>query len=256
MLDRAKGYTTRELWVEHDGKRVFGELFEPRGLRAPAPAVICSHFFGGTHRNSAEWAKLMAEAGYVAYAFDFCGGSTASRSTGRTTDCSILTEAADLSAVLDAIARLDTVEERSVFLLGQSQGGAVSAMVAAERPTDVAGLALLYPAFVIHDEMLQRFGSAENVPATFEMWQQLGRIYAVDAIGYDFYEHIGAYTGPVLLFHGDRDGIVPLSYAERAAETYADCDFEVIHGAGHGFYGQDQQHVAERVSAFVSAHSR
>lgn len=253
MPDADKGYTTRDLWVTHDDRRIYGVLYEPKGLRAPAPAVVCSHFFGGTHRNSSEWAQLMADAGYVAYAFDFCGGSERSRSTGRTTECSVLTEAADLSAVLDAVAGLDCVDEKGVFLLGQSQGGAVSAMVAAERPNDVAGLVLLYPAFVIHDAMLREFGSVDNVPDTFEMWQRLGRVYAVDAIGYDFYEHIGVYQGPVLLFHGDRDDLVPLRYAERAASTYSNCDFEVVHGAGHGFYGRDRRHVADRVAGFVAA---
>lgn len=254
MFGFSKSFETRELWVEHDGMRIYDVLYVPKGIDAPTPAVICSHFFGGTHRNSGEWAQLMAEAGYIAYAFDFCGGASGSRSSGETTECSILTERADLSAVLSRIATLDAVDERSVFLLGQSQGGAVSAMVAAMRPEDVAGLVLLYPAFVIHDDAIERFGSPENVPETYRMWQRLGRVYAVDAMGYDFYEHIGAYTGPVLLFHGDRDGIVPLRYAERAAETYADIDFEVVRGAGHGFYGLDQRHIADRTVAFIAEH--
>lgn len=253
MFGFRKGYTAREMWVEHGGKRVYGVLYVPKGLDRPAPAVVCSHYFGGTHRASGEWAQLMAEAGYVAYAFDFCGGSAASRSTGETTECSILTEAADLSAALDAVAALDEVDAGSVFLLGQSQGGAVSAMVAAERPADVAGLVLLYPAFSIHDEMLALFGSADAVPEEFDFWQRLGRVYAVDAINYDFYERIGAYSGPVQLFHGNADGIVPLSYSERAASLYTDVDFEVIVGAGHGFHGADQRHVAQRATAFVES---
>lgn len=251
-----KCYTTEDMWVEYDGKRVYGVLYTPKGLAGPAPAVICSHYFGGTHADSAQYAQAMAERGYVAYAFDFCGGSAASRSTGATTECSILTEADDLSAVLDAVRGLDVVDERSVFLLGQSQGGAVSAIVAAERPADVAGLVLLYPAFVIHDEMVDRFGSADNVPETFTWWQELGRVYAVDAMNYDFYEHIGDYEGPVLIFHGTADSLVPLSYAERAAEIYVDADLEVIEGAGHGFYGSDQRHAFERTAAFVGANSK
>lgn len=250
-----RAYEVEDMWVEHGGKRVYGQLFTPKGLSRPMPAVVCSHYFGGTHRASAEYARAMAEAGYVAYAFDFCGGSAASRSTGDTADCSILTEAADLSAVLDAISALDAVDAGSVFLLGQSQGGAVSAMVAAERPDDVAGLVLLYPAFVIHDSMLGMFGSADAVPDEFDFWQRLGRVYAVDAIGYDFYEHVGAYEGPVLMFQGDRDGIEPRAYTDRAAALYADVDYEVVEGAGHGFYGSDQRHVTERAAGFVASHS-
>lgn len=256
MFGIGRAYTVEDMWVEHGGKRVYGRLFTPKGLSRPAPAVICSHYFGGTHRASAEYARAMAEAGYVAYAFDFCGGSAASRSTGTTTECSILTEADDLSAVLDAISALDAVDAGGVFLLGQSQGGAVSAMVAAERPDDVGGLVLLYPAFVIHDSMLGMFGSADAVPDEFEFWQRLGRVYAVDAIGYDFYEHVGAYEGPVLMFQGDLDGIEPKAYTDRAAVLYADVDYEVVEGAGHGFYGADQRHVFERAAEFVASHAR
>lgn len=51
------------------------------------------------------------------------------------------------------------------------------------------------------------------------------------------YGEIGNYAKPVLLMHGDRDGIVPISYAERAAEVYPNVDYYVIGGGGHGFYG-------------------
>lgn len=254
---RSRGFVSEELWVEHDGKRIFGKLYLPEerqeGVRLPA--VICSHFFGGTYRTSGVWARLMARAGFAAYAFDFCGGSPKSRSTGSTLECSIATEAADLSAILDAIKALDSVDPGSVFLLGQSQGGAVSAMVAAARPDDVAGLALLYPAFIIHDDAVSRFGSPENVPETYEMWLELGRVYAIDAMAYDFFEHIGAFTGPVIMFQGTADDMEPPAYTDRAAEVYANVDYEHIEGAGHEFAGDDQKHVAERIAAFVRAHA-
>lgn len=251
MLGRNRSFPKRELWVEHDGKRIFGMLYTPHASKGPLPAVICSHFFGGTYRNSAEYAEALAERGFVTYAFDYCGGSAGSRSSGKTTECSIMTEKADLDAVLDAIRGLDAVDEQKVFLLGQSQGGAVSAMVAAERGDDVAGLVLCYPAFVIHDHALQRFGRPENVPETFPLWQRLGRIYAVDAMAYDFYKHIGAYGGPVLMFQGDRDGVEPKEYTDRAAACYRNMDYEVVEGAGHGFYGRVQRHVFDRTERFI-----
>lgn len=32
MFGKGKSFTTRELWVRHDGKRVYGVLYEPKGL--------------------------------------------------------------------------------------------------------------------------------------------------------------------------------------------------------------------------------
>ena len=251
-------YTERELWVERGDMRIFGVLYVPEGAGADSqqPTVICSHILGGTYENSGRYAREMAARGYVAYAFDFCGGAVNSRSSGETTESSIKTWAADLSAVLDAIRALPEVDERNVFLLGQSQGGVASAMVAAERPDDVAGLVLLYPAFVIHALAVKMFGTADNAPEVYHLWHDLGRIYAVDAIEYDIYEHIGDYEGPVLMFQGTADILEPKRYTDRAAELYADVDYEVIEGMGHRFQGEVRQHVLDRVDAFVAGNTR
>lgn len=250
-----RGFTERELWVQRDGMRIYGVLYAPQGASAesPRPAVICSHILGGTHENSGKYAAEMASRGYIGYAFDFCGGSDESRSSGKTTESSIKTEAADLSAVLDVIRALPEVDGRNVFLFGQSQGGAVSAMVAAARPDDVAGLILLYPAFVIHGLAVDMFGTPENAPETYSLWLELGHIYAVDAIEYDFYEHIGDYTGPVLMFQGTADMLEPRRYTDRAAEVYANVDYEVFEGVGHSFQGQVRDHVHDRVDAFIAS---
>lgn len=254
----AELYIERELWVEREEMRIFGVLFVPKdaSVDCPMPAVICSHILGATHKNSGKYAREMASRGYVAYAFDFCGGSNESRSSGKTTDCSIKTWAADLSAVLDAVRDLPEVDERSVFLFGQSQGGAVSAMVAAERPEDVAGLILLYPAFIIHGLAVEMFGTVENAPDIYRLWLDLGRIYAVDAIEYDFYERIGAFTGPVLMFQGTADKLEPQCYTDRAAEVYANVDYEVFEGVGHSFQGGLRRYVHDRVDAFMASHVR
>ena len=258
MQSEVKQVTERELWVQRGDMRIYGVLFMPEGAspEAPRPAVICSHILGGTCENSGRYARELASHGHVAYAFDFCGGSVDSRSTGKTTESSIKTEAADLNAVFDVIRSLPEVDERNMFLFGQSQGGAVSAMVAAERPGDVAGLVLLYPAFIIHSLAVDMFGTPENAPEVYRFCHDLGHIYAVDAIEYDFYEHIGAYTGPVLMFQGTADHFEPKRYTDRAAELYANVDYEVFEGVAHSFQGEVRQHVIDRTLAFLAANVR
>ena len=83
-----------------------------------------------------------------------------------------------------------------------------------------------------------------------------GNIYGVDAIEYDFLEHIGAYTGPVLAFQGDADTMEPPACTTCAMGCYAQVDYEIIPGAGHGFHDAVQEHVIERVAAFVAEHAR
>jgi len=102
----------------------------------------------------------------------------------------------------------------------------------------VNGLILCYPALLVHDAVHEKFDSLDEVPDTFYFnWINAGRSYVADVWDYDVYSEIGNYAKPVLLMHGDRDGIVPISYAEHAAEVYPDVDYYVIRGGGHGFYG-------------------
>ena len=62
--------------------------------------------------------------------------------------------------------------------------------------------------------------------------------YNEDAVSFDFYDLIGAYTGPVLILHGDKDPIVPLRYSQRAAEVFPNAELIVMPGQGHGFMGK------------------
>lgn len=233
-------FETQELWTERDGQRIYGVLYVPQGAGDRMPALLCSHGFGGSWRSCAQYAEAMAARGYVVYCFDFCGGSPGSRSDGTTLEMSVFTEQADLEAVLAMVQGLDFVDPDRIFPLGTSQGGAVSAITAAEHADEIRGLILLYPAFVLVDNANERDSSPEEIPeSTFFLWMEVGRAYFVPLIGYDIYEDIAGYEKEVLLLHGDADDIVPLSYSERALEVYPEARLQVLPGAGHGFYGED-----------------
>lgn len=246
-------YEVHDLWTERPGGRIYGQVFDPSDAQDERPFVICSHFFGGSHRDSAVWARLMASAGYGAYAFDYCGATYSSQSTGVSTrEMSIRTEETDLACILDMVLTLPHVDKQRVYLLGQSQGGLISSMVAETRPDDVAGLLLLYPGFSVPAQMRGRFGDVKNVPETFLMWQPLGKAYAADAMGYDPYMHM-SYKGPVRIWHGGNDPVVPITYSERAVATYPNATLEVIRSAEHDFYGSDQRHVAQQIARCIAS---
>ena len=67
----------------------------------------------------------------------------------------------------------------------------------------------------------------------------------------DVYARIPAYSGPVLMIHGDSDPVVPLSYSRRALSVYGDARLIVIPGAGHGFDGGDSHAAREHSIAFI-----
>ena len=77
------------------------------------------------------YGEAFAEEDYVTVCFDFCGGGWASRNGGALLDMSVLTEKADLEAVLEEVKQWDFVYIGSIYLMGNSQGGLVTALAAA-----------------------------------------------------------------------------------------------------------------------------
>lgn len=248
-------YITEELCAERDGNKIYGVVYIPQDAGEQMPAVIFSHGFGGNYQVGAQYAQALSEKGYVVYCFDFCGGSPGSRSGGSILEMSIFTEQADLEAVITMLQGLDYVDENNLFLIGTSQGGAVSAITAADHQEEVRGAILLYPAFCLVDQTKERFASVEDIPDTyFSLWMTVGRAYAENLLDYDIYEAISGYEKDVLILHGDADDIVPLSYSEKALEIYSSARLEVFPGAGHGFYGEDAQRAIDLMLEYLESH--
>lgn len=219
------------------------------------PAVIFSHGFGGNHSVGTQYAEALAEHGYVVYCFDFCGGSSGCRSDGSTLEMSVFTEQADLEAVIAMMQGLEYVDSENLFLMGTSQGGAVSAITGAAHKEEIRGMVLLYPAFLLAERANELFQSVEEIPDTyFFLWMEVGRAYFEPLIGYDIYEEIAAYDRDVLMIHGDADSIVPLTYSERALEVYPSSELKVISGGGHGFYGEDARQAIDYMLEYLEAH--
>ena len=247
-------YTVEQVWLERDGMRIYGELYLPKGS-GKRPLVILSHGFGGNHSYTEGYARIFAENGITAYAFDFIGGGIGSKSDGKITEMSVLTEAADLNAVIDGLLVRDDIDPSELYLLGGSQGGFVSTYVAGTRPNDVKGLIALYPAYVLQDDAWERTPDPENIPETMNlMGKTIGRIYNEDAMSFDIYEVMKEYPGDVLIIHGTRDNIAPISYSERAAAVFPSAELIRFDGAGHGFYGSDETRAAELAVDFVKKH--
>ena len=230
---------------ERDGLTIKGTVFLPKG-KTDCPIAVISHGFMANQMFSQIHAQNLAKMGYAAFCFDFCGGTLVGSSDGDSTDMSVLTEVEDLKAVIEFAKSQSYTDENELVLLGCSQGGFVSAIVAAEMKEEVDALILLYPALCIPDdarsgEMMFAKFDPQNVPETF--WcgpMKLGRRYVTDVIEMDPYEIIHQYTGKVLIIHGNQDKIVDISYALRAVETYsqagADVEMKIIDKGGHMFF--------------------
>lgn len=231
---------------------IYGILQLPE-TGVPVPLIILSHGFGGTHDGNQDYADYFLGQGFATFNFDFCGGGFGSKSAGTMLEMSVLTEAKDLNAIIDHFKTDDRFNR--IFLWGASQGGFVSSYVAGQRPQDVAAMVLEFPAFVLQDDAKERANPDGTFPETDSvMGIRIGHIYGEDATSFDIYDVIGAYAGDVLILHGDRDGIVPLSYSQRAAEVYPSAVLVIMEGQNHGFMGQARTEAKERETAFFMEH--
>ena len=234
-------YTTQEIWVQNGDNRIYGIAYVP-DTDKKVPLVIFSHELGNDHTSGVRYAERLAEAGYAAYVFDFCGGTVGgNRSDGSNKEMSILTEASDLESVLSTAKSWDFVDPDKIVLLGGSMGGLVTTVVGSTHQDEIAGMVLMYPALSAKDDSgAEQYQTEDDVPedvSLFGGWIHVGKNYITDLWKVDFNQLLSSYQGHMLLLHGDKDSTVPLSYSEEAKEIIPDCEFYVIKDGGHEFFG-------------------
>jgi len=232
-------------------EKIFGLLYTPAEFEGKLPAVILSHGYNSSHRELLDMAECLAKKGFAAYCFDFCGGSAVSESGGSSLDMSIETEISDLKAVIKAISETDFIDADRLYLYGESQGGFVSALTAAQIPDKIAGMVLLYPAFCIPDNWLKIDPETMTEPVDF-MGMKLSRTYRDGVPDYDVFEAVGSFHRPVLIHHGDSDAVVRLSYAERLHKAIPQSKMFVYHGENHGFAPEARKLMCERTAEFLA----
>ena len=170
-----------------------------------------------------------------------------SLSDGRMLDMTVGSECEDLKTVLAGVKELDCVDHDRIFLMGESMGGLVSALVAAQCPDEIRGMVLWYPAFSIPEDARKRYEAGK----TDVFGIKLGKAFDEEAMEMDVYGTLPRFRRPVLLIHGDKDPIVPLAVSEKAVSGYEDARLIVISGAGHGYEGADSAAAREHSVAFI-----
>lgn len=217
------------------GKKLYGEMYTPRYGLNKKPVVIMAHGFNGTHYGYYDIISELARDGFICYAFDFSGGSVRSMSEGDTRDMTIFTERQNLLDVVDMFKEMKGVDTDNIFLIGESQGGLVAAMAAAQAPEKIKAIALMYPALGIPASAVRMYPD-HIVPDSIEvMGMPLGGDYYRSLFGYDIYKDAPRFTGDVLIVHGDADRLVNKSVSERLNPLYRSSELHIINGGDHGF---------------------
>ncbi|WP_236253616.1 alpha/beta hydrolase [Lactobacillus ultunensis] len=239
--------------IQQNGVNIYGRLYLPQNLVGKKRVVILSHGLAGNYRDMVSYAKNLASQGYLAYAFDYPGGAKNDQSSGiNQLNMSIFTEEQNLETVLTAIRNRPDVDHNQVSLMGESQGGAVSAMLASKFPKKIRSLILLYPAFSITDYTQLAFKSIKKVPKTFNLFGfTVGKAYFDKLFKYNLLKSATKYDGPVLIIHGSDDIIVPETYSEKANKKFKHSQLYIIRHAGHDFKGKYRTRANNLIDSFL-----
>lgn len=234
VKDKTVPFRREEHILQFEDKTIYGEMYLPQDGAKTHPLLIASHGYNSCSEHMRTEMEQFAMRGIAVYCYDFCGGSTRSKSTGRTEEMSILTEQRDLLDVFQAVSALAYVDAQRIYLYGSSQGGFVSALAAPQLQDRIRGIFLQFPAFCIPDDWGDK--KTQQTPETFDfMGMVIGRKYIDDLPDEDVFDIAARYKGPVCIFHGDADALVKLHYSERLANACTNAELHVYPGQGHGF---------------------
>ncbi len=200
-----------------DGRTVEAWFFPAPGAGpdSPAPAVIYFHGNAELIDSQADVARDYQRLGFSVLLPEYRGYG---RSTGTPSQEVIR---ADMIRWYDRLAGRADVDRRRIVFHGRSLGGAVAADLAAARTP--AGL-ILESTFFSVVSMARRYG----VPGSLAK-----NPFRTDRVVRDF-------DGPLLIFHGTRDSIIPVSHGRRlrdlnprARYVEYDCDHNDFPGPGN-----------------------
>lgn len=224
------------------------------------PMVVLMHGFMGNKANDKGMLKDIADGleknGIASIRFDFNGHG---ESEGEFVKMTVLNEVEDAKKVITYVQGLDYVS--SVSVLGHSQGGVVSSMVAGELGTAVIKCAVLMaPAAVLREDALRgsTMGKTYNPadpPEFVEMFGpfKLGRDYIKSAQTLPIYETACKFTGPVCVIHGTNDVVVPYTFGVCYHREYKNSELHLIEGDDHGF-SRNQTVAISTAVGFLTNH--
>jgi fermentation-respiration switch protein FrsA (DUF1100 family) len=194
---------------------------------SPAPAVVFCHGNGERIDHNGHMAAMYAEMGFATLLVEYRGyGASAGEPSQRAL-------VADTTAFVERLAARDDIDGARIVYHGRSIGAAVLFQVARERPPAamIAESAFTSAVALAHRQLAPGF--------------LLRHPFRSDRVARSM-------QAPLLLFHGERDEIVPVSHARRLHDMAARSEL-VIQPAGHNDFPSDAPAYRAAIEAFLKA---
>lgn len=224
-----------------DGVRLHGWFIPAAGTR-PRGTVLHLHGNAGNITGHYEFIRWLPPAGYNVFMFDYRGyGQSGGRVTRGGTQ-------RDAEGALEYLRGRRDVDPGRIVLFGQSIGGAIGAVLAAQRSGQFRGV-ILDSTFTNYREIARYHVNHQPILFMLGWWFPWTIPPGLDAI--DAVPRIA--PAPLLIMHGRNDRIAPCRMAEQLfAAAQAPKELWLIDGADHmEVWWTRPQEAHARVEAFL-----
>ncbi len=261
MLSGAVSFgTTEKVTIQGHHGLLVAEVQTPSVMKKKCPIVILCHGFGGSRNNYLmnSLADSLEAHGISSIRFDFNGHG---QSEGTFEQMTVPNEIEDARRVYEWV-KADGRFGR-IGIVGHSQGGVVTAMLAGELGHKAlkGGVVLLAPAAVLRDDAIRgQIGGESSIkgdpldpPEFVEVWgHRLGREYVTTAFRLPIYETAAGYKGPACIIHGTADRVVPYTYGLRFHQLWRGSEYHQLERFDHGFGPEPLEAVKLALKFLVS----
>jgi pimeloyl-ACP methyl ester carboxylesterase len=228
---QVRGFAVQPVTVMHRGQTIRGSRYGKQGNRA----VLIAHGFSdsriGPGRLIVDLARALVAADFCVWAFDRLGHG---ESDGELFDVNVPDEIDQLATMMEAI-------HGQVHLIGHSLGGMECATLAGHKPDSIASVTLLAAAAASADDIARHnvlghpFEELRSHGRFDISGQALGSAFIEGMKGYDPYEGLSRFEGPVFCHHGLCDDVVDPDYSRRYCSTFSQATLTTYPDVGHTF---------------------
>lgn len=216
--------------------------------------AIIFHGFTANRNTSLlkEITNSLRDENIASVRFDFNGHGD---SDGKFENMTVLNEIEDANAILNYVKTDPHV--RNIYLVGHSQGGVVTSMLAGLYPNLIKKVVLPAPAATLKSDALKGNTQGitfnpDHIPDRLPFKDlTLGGFYLRIAQQLPIYEVSAQFTKPVCLIHGTDDTVVSPNASKKYDQIYQNSNLHLIEGADHYFSDNYQKNAVNLTADFL-----
>ncbi len=262
--------TVNEVTVMNGARAVPATVVVPDG-EGPFPAVVMNHGHGGGRQEGGGFGKLasaLAEAGIMTIRMDFPGTGDSKEPF---TEGTLTNMISDSNASLAYLLANFPADAEKLGILGYSMGGRVALTIAQAPDNPYKAVGLLAPSANPGKGLLLFFAGSEaeyerlyaeastdkgyaDYTTIYGQQQQLSKAWFDELLASSPLDGISAYTGAMLVVHGDKDTVITPEENQAVVAAYPAASIVTVPEADHGYgFYSDQPDVTKLVQDSFAA---